>query len=458
MIIKTDEIINNIAGNWEGKWVNDFTHFSIDSRHIKSGSFFVALKGQKVDGHDFISDAIRQGAKGVAIQKPYNKNFFGDTFVYRVESTKSFLLSAGELAREKLQNKIIGITGSAGKTTTKEMIGLILAKKFSIAATKGNANTEISIPLFLLNDVNGNENYLVVEMGIQKRGDMDALNKILQPNIAILLNIGDSHLEFLENREGVTQEKFKLIQFVEENGGKIILNGDDPLIQKLSSKVNVLYFSTKENGEVRGNIIESTEQYMKIKFCYKDKCYVDEFPFSGIHFLYDMLASLSLGVIAGIPIDQSIAALKTFSPPAGRGTSISLSKGITIIDETYNSNPTSLVANLSRFTKHEAPLIIIVGDMLELGKNAKSLHRKTGESISEVKPKLLISIGRYAEDVLSGARLSGIEQGVSFTHMKEAKSFIKELKICPNSVIFIKGSRAMKMEEIIEILKERFGK
>jgi len=458
MIIKTDEIINNIAGNWEGKWVNDFAHFSIDSRHIKSGSFFIALKGQKVDGHDFISDAIRQGAKGIAIQKPYNKNFFEDTFVYRVESTKSFLLSVGELARKKLQNKIIGITGSAGKTTTKEMIGLILAKKFSIAATKGNANTEISIPLFLLNDVNGNEDYLVIEMGIQKRGDMDALNKILQPNIAILLNIGDSHLEFLENREGVAQEKFKLIQFVEENNGKIILNGDDPLIQKLSNEINALYFSTKENGEVRGNIIESTEQYMKIKFCYKGKYYVDEFPFSGIHFLYDMLASLSLGIIAGIPIDQSIAALKTFSPPAGRGTSMLLSRGITIIDETYNSNPTSLVANLSRFTKHKAPLIIIVGDMLELGKNAKLLHRKTGESIAKVKPKLLISIGKHAKDVLSGTKLNGIEQGIAFTCMEEARTFIKELKICQNSVIFIKGSRDIKMEEIVEILKERFRK
>lgn len=458
MIIKTDEIINNIAGSWKGKWVNDFTHFSIDSRNIKSGSFFVALKGQKVDGHDFIPDAIHQGAKGIATEKPYNDNLFKDIFVYKVESTKNFLLSAGELARKKLGNKIIGITGSAGKTTTKEMISLVLAKKFNIAATKGNANTEISIPLFLLNDTNGNEDYLVAEMGIQKRGDMDTLNKILQPNIALLLNIGDSHLEFLENREGVAQEKFKLIQFAKENNGKIILNGDDPLIQKLSNKINALYFSTKENGEVRGNIIESTEQHMKIKFCYKNRYYIDEFPFSGIHFLYDMLASLSLGIITGIPIDESIAVLKTFSPARGRGTSIPLVRGITIIDETYNSNPISLVANLSRFTKHKAPLIIIVGDMLELGKNAKLLHKKTGESISEVKPKLLISIGKYAEDVLSGAKLSGAEQGIAFTHMEEAKTFIKELKICQNSVIFIKGSRGMKMEEIIEILKERFEK
>jgi len=430
MIIKTDEIINNIAGSWKGKWVNDFTHFSVDSRNIKSGSFFIALEGQKVDGHDFISDAIQRGAKGIAIQKPYNNNFFKDTFVYKVESTKNFLLSAGELARKKFQNKIIGITGSAGKTTTKEMISLILAKKFNIAATKGNANTEISIPLFLLNDTNGDEDYLVVEMGIQKRGDMDTLNKVLQPNIALLLNIGDSHLEFLKNREGVAQEKFKLIQFVKENNGKIILNGDDPLIQRLSNKTD----------------------------CYKNKCYVDEFPFSGIHFLYDMLASLSLGIIAGIPINKSIAVLKTFTPAKGRGTSMLLSRGITIIDETYNSNPVSLVANLSRFTKHKAPLIIVVGDMLELGKNAKLLHKKTGESIARVKPKLLISIGKYAEDILSGAKLNGIEQGIAFTCMEKARTFIKELKICQNSVIFIKGSRDMKMEEIVEILKKRFGK
>ena len=458
MIIKTDEIINNIAGSWKGKRVNDFTHFSVDSRNIKSGSFFIALEGQKVDGHDFISDAIQRGAKGIAIQKPYNNNFFKDTFVYKVESTKNFLLFAGELARKKFQNKIIGITGSAGKTTTKEMISLILAKKFNIAATKGNANTEISIPLFLLNDTNGDEDYLVVEMGIQKRGDMDTLNKVLQPNIALLLNIGDSHLEFLKNREGVAQEKFKLIQFVKENNGKIILNGDDPLIQRLSNKTDALYFSTKRNGEVRGNIIESTEQYMKIKFFYKNKCYVDEFPFSGIHFLYDMLASLSLGIIAGIPINKSIAVLKTFTPAKGRGTSMLLSRGITIIDETYNSNPVSLVANLSRFTKHKAPLIIVVGDMLELGKNAKLLHKKTGESIARVKPKLLISIGKYAEDILSGAKLNGIEQGIAFTCMEKARTFIKELKICQNSVIFIKGSRDMKMEEIVEILKKRFGK
>jgi len=457
--IKTNDIIQNTEGRWSGKWIDSFTHFSIDSRNIKSGSFFITLKGKHVDSHDFISGAVDRGAKGIAIQREC-KNIPRDIFTYRVNSTKNFLISIGELARKKIQGEIIGITGSAGKTTTKEMINLILRDKFSIVSTRGNANTELSIPLFLLNETVGSEDLLIAEMGVQKKEDMNTLIKILKPDIALLLNIGNSHLEFLKDKKGVAKEKFKLVKFVKEKNGKIILNGDDPLIRKLSKNegVNALYFGTNRNEDVRGSVIKSTERAMSVKFSYKGKFHNEEFPFSGMHFLYDILASVSLGLTLEIPINESLSSLKNFSPVKGRGKIISLPGKVTIIDETYNSNPTSLVASLTRVKNHKGPLIVIAGDMLELGKKAKLLHRKAGANIAKVKPELLISIGKYAKEILSGAKSNDIKNGVAFTNREEAKEFIRELKICKNSVIFIKGSRGVKMEEIIEIIKERFEK
>ena len=459
MEIKTKEIIQNIEGKWSNKWIDKFTHFSIDSRNTKNGSFFIALKGKRTDGHSFILDAVKRGAKGVVVQKKC-QNIPSDIFVYYVNSTKDFLVSLGKFARKRVQGKIIGITGSAGKTTTKEMMNLVLKNKFCIASTKGNANTELSIPLFLLNDVKGNEDFLVAEMGVQKKGDMDLLNAILQPNIAILLNIGDSHLEFLKNREGVAKEKFKLIEFVKEKEGVTILNGDSDLIWKFANKRNIsaIYFGTEEENDVRGNIINSTENTMNIKISYKNKSFFRQFSFSGMNFLYDILATLSAGISLGIPIDESLSILKGFKPIEGRGRVIVLSRGIKIIDETYNSNPLSLKMSLMHLRGYKGNLIVITGDMLELGENAKMFHREAGADIAKANPNLLISIGQYADDTLIAAKEKGMKRGYAFSDMEKAKSFIEKLEIPSNSVIFVKGSRGIKMEKIVEILKERFGR
>ncbi len=459
MEIKTEEIIQNTEGKWSNKWVNGFTHFSIDSRNIKNGSFFVALKGKHTDGHNFISDAVKNGAKGVAIQKEC-RNIPQDIFVYYVNSTKNFLTSLGELARKKVQGKVIGITGSAGKTTTKEMIRLVLKNKFCVASTQGNANTDLSIPLFLLNDTEGDEDFLVAEMGVQKKGDMGLLNAILQPDIAILLNVGESHLKFLESREGVAKEKFKLVELVREKRGNIILNGDNDLIRTFAGEqnINALCFGMKENNDIRGSIMKSTESAMEIRISYKNSYFSERFPFSGINFLYDILATVSLGLSLSIPIDESLFALKNFKPIKGRGAVMILNSGIKIIDETYNSNPLSLKISLAHLKNYKGGLIIIVGDMLELGEKAKVLHREAGANIAELNPNLLISIGQYADEVLDSAKENGVKRGFAFSDMEKAKAFVKRLEIPQNSVIFVKGSRGMKMEEIMGILKERFGK
>ena len=452
MKFNLNDLVLKIPGRLKGKLPVEFNSFKVDSREIIKGDIFIAIRGSNFDGHDFAKDAIKNGAVGIVVEKEVRVP--SHLFQYLVPVTSDFLIALGEYARKINDAKFIGITGSSGKTTTKEMASLILQEKYNIFKTPGNLNTDLSLPIFMVDALKEKADFVIVEMGIQKEGDMDKLVRIVEPQISVILNIGESHVEFLKDRNGVAKEKFKIMNKSELS----ILNLDDDLISKLSKNYNIkkFFFGAKKRANLTGKIISFGENNMEVEVSYLGKKYKKIFSFSGFTFFYDMLGALSIGVNLGLELDESLDLVSNFSPIKGRGEIVMLPKNIRIIDETYNSNPFSLKQSIKKMERHKDFLIVIVGDMLELGENSPKIHEEAGRTISSVKPDVLIAFGKYAEFLKKGAAVSGLKNIFDFSDKTDVINFLKTIAIPENSIIFIKGSRGMKMEEFVENIKERF--
>jgi len=244
------------------------------------------LRGSRVDGHAFAEDAIEKGAVGIVAEEDV---VVDGGFVYRVRSSYDFIKYLGEQSREKFNGNIFGITGSAGKTTTKEGLYLALSTKFAVVKTEGNVNTDISLPLFFANNVNGNEDFAIVEMGVQKPNDMDVLLDIVKPNYAIITNVGESHTEYLGSKEGVLKEKFKLAQFVVENGGVCFINGDDDHLRKAAhSYKDIISVGFNEGNDFQLDTTKDNEGISYVKISFQNRTF--EFPLEEVStYLYTIL-------------------------------------------------------------------------------------------------------------------------------------------------------------------------
>ncbi|MGB9694451.1 MAG: UDP-N-acetylmuramoyl-tripeptide--D-alanyl-D-alanine ligase [Caldisericaceae bacterium] len=433
-----------------------FGKFVIDSRNAQEGDIFVALKGNNTDGHKFVHEVIDKGVSGVIVE---HKMEIEHSFQYVVHSTTDFLIELGAYVRENFKGDFIGITGSSGKTTTKELLGLILSTKFSISKAFANMNTDISLPLFLINDADPDSDFVILELGVQKPGDMDRLLKISKPSEGIILNIGDSHLEYLKDTKGVLKEKIKLAYFVASRGGKVFLNSDDHLLKSYGDKIvpEPIYFGLNGEAHVKGFVEDMSLGHMRMRF-EKDLETVDEvFPFSGVNLAMDMLAAVALAAYSGFSLQDAVSPLKTFEPVKGRGNLINLAHNITLVDETYNSNPLSAVVSLEALkSRKDRKLVVILGDMLELGDESISGHAKVGKAILQLRPDILVTYGSFSKEIARIARDGGLENVFSFENRTEIMNFLKELEIFENSIIFVKGSRGMKMEEFVETIIERF--
>lgn len=457
MKIKDTEVLSVVEGEWNKVRAGEFTNFAIDSRKVLPGGLFFALKGERTDGHLYVRDALRNGAKGVILEREIGE--FPGVFVLKAISSKQALLSLGKHARSLLTGKVIGVTGSAGKTTTKEMIALALKTEFSVSSTKGNANTEYSIPLFFLNDAKKESDFHIIETGVQKPGDMKVLTDIALPDAAVLLNAGESHLEFLKTVKLVAAEKFELAKFVSERNGISVINGDDPEFSLLAKSLKAGYvsFGFSRSNNVYARIIFMSPDEMSLKVFSFDESAVQRFPFSGIHYAYDILATVAVSGVFGIELKDILSAVSLFTPIPGRGKERVLKGGRVLIDETYNANPLSLKYSLSRFKNRKRKLFVIVGDMLELGEEAEKIHSDAGKVIASFTPEYLITFGEYSRRISETCALSGVRNIRHFNDRDSLLKYISETEIPEDTFIFVKGSRGMRMEDIMEILIKRFG-
>ena len=427
---------------------------AIDSRKIKKNTLFIAIKGKRLDGHDFVRDAVKNGAAAVVINKRILKQY--DDIDVPLITVKNTIKTLGDIARmwrKKLDAKIIGITGSSGKTTVKDMLAELLSEKYIVNKTEANNNNHIGVPLTILN-TNEAHQVLVAELGTNHFGEIPYTAQILSPDYGLITNIGYSHLEFLKTRKGVWKEKSFLFHETIKNNGKVFLNYDDPIIkEKHSKKGKQIRYGFTERVNVKGKIKSYTDDGKpEIEINYKKNTHALTFPLYGEQSANNFLAASAVALELGLTFKEiSNGALK-LKAPAGR-LNVQYYKNFILIDDTYNANPDStkaaikLVGRIKSFRRK----ILFLGDMLELGKNKIKLHLNLRNVIIESGIDEVYTIGsamKYLHEKLDGRSLATKH----FTKRNVLVSFIKNLDL-GDSVILVKGSREMRMEEFVSEIK-----
>jgi len=427
----------------------------IDSREVKRSSIFFAIKGEKLDGHKFIKDAIKNGAGTVVINKNRLRYYdFTDVSIVAVKNTTTAYGDLANIIRRKADYKVISISGSNGKTATKEMLSTLLAEKFKVVKTKANNNNHIGVPMTIF-AANTDTGILVLEHGTNHFGEIDYTAKIAEPDFAMLTNIGNSHLEFLENTEKVYEEKSALFEQTLLNEGKIFINNDDKIIRSNAKNLNnKISFGFKGSPDVKGKIMGFTELgYPKISIEYKAKKIEAVLPVLGEVNAKNFLAAGAIALFLKLNKKEILNGVKRLRPVQGRLNPIFVADGL-IIDDTYNSNPESVNAAilvLKKIKKYKRK-ILILGDMFELGESGAGLHKSMADMIIRTKKLEVLLIGKLMGKLFDELK-STKKNAVYFSSREKLSEYLRDENFI-NAVVLVKGSRGMKMEEFINIIKE----
>ena len=421
----------------------EFLGASNDTRTIKPGQMFLALKGVR-DGHDFIPQALKKGAAAVLCQ-----HCDGDYPAIVVEDTR---IALGEIARgerKRLGMKVVGITGSVGKSTTKEMVAAVLETTYRVAKTPANHNNDIGMPMAIL-AMPEDTQVAVLEMGMNHFREMAYLSSIAQPDIAVVVNIGTMHIEHLGSQEGILQAKLEILERMELQA-PVILNGDDKLLRTVQIPGRpIIYFGWKEpDTAVSASDVEVTSGCIRFQVSYEDQHYPVELPVEGEHFVCDALAAIAVGAHMKVKPEDIQRSLEAFQNMAGR-QEIFKKNGFTIISDCYNAGPESMAAALNVLGSQQGRRIAVLGDMLELGVCAQAEHYKIGRIAAE-KADALLAYGPNSAGVLNGAMTGGMVGGRAraFEDRAELVRALKRLARLGDVILF-KGSRGMHMEIAME--------
>ncbi|MBR3646132.1 MAG: UDP-N-acetylmuramoyl-tripeptide--D-alanyl-D-alanine ligase [Lachnospiraceae bacterium] len=423
-----------------------------DSRLIEKGMLYLPFVGNVVDGHDFIPQVFEKGALCTLSEKELD-NPAGPYIL--VDSVNVALKDIAEYYRSTLSTKIIGITGSVGKTSTKEIIASVLSEKFNVLKTEGNYNNEIGMPLTILR-IREEHQVGVIEMGISDFGEMHRLSKVSRPDIAVITNIGTCHLEKLGDRDGVFKAKTEMFEYVSKDGAVILNGNDDKLIEvEKVGDITPQFFGVDGDFDCKAVSYESLGLTgTSITIDYKGETFDSVIPVPGHHMVYNALAATCVGRTLGMSfeeIDRGIRKLKTIG---GRNNIIETEKYI-IIDDCYNANPVSMRASIDVLGLAKGRKVAILGDMFELGENEIHLHKEVGEYAGKSKIDKLICIGSLAENYAEGAYEAG--GNMEIVHYNTKEDFLDAIdeEILEHDNILIKASNGMKFKELVEYFKDK---
>ena len=454
-MFKVNELLSATKGRLiSGKNTTLVKGVSIDSRTIKAQQAFVAIKGGKFDGHNFVDEAIKKGARAVIVQSPSQRVSKSPEKVSFIE-VKDTIRALGDIAGFQRQNfdiPVIAVTGSNGKTTTKEMIAWVLCKKFKVLKNIGTNNNQIGLPLTMLN-LNDSYDIAVLEVGTNHPGEIEYLARICQPNIGVITNIGPSHLEYLADLEGVFREKSALTRYL-KNPRIAILNADDGLLKRRIPKKNIKPLIFGFGIRNRSDFIATDIKILngKIKFLVNHK-YRFTLKTLGYFNIYNALAALSVARLFGMEYRDIASRLSTFNFPQNRLEFLELNN-IKFINDTYNSNPVSLeqaIEALDNF-RVRGRKIFVMGDMLELGSRKELFHRQAGRKAAQIFD-VFITVGELSQFAAEAARASGFNTKNIFTcasNLKARDILFNKVSPGPDDIVLVKGSRAMRMDEILK--------
>ena len=443
------------AAQWCGGHVDEkyaditFLGANIDSRKVEPGQLFIALKGER-DGHEYIPMAMEKGAAAVLCSREC-----GDVPAIIVEDTR---LALGRIAREerrRLGMKVVGVTGSVGKSTTKEMIATVLGSTYKVQKTPVNHNNDLGMPMAILAMPEDTE-VAVLEMGMNHFREIAYLTDIARPDVAVIVNIGTVHIEYLGSREGILQAKLEILEGTKEDAS-VIFNGDDTMLwghRKQTDRAITYFGEENDQAQVRAVNVTEEENLLRFRAVIGQECAPVELQLDGRHFVSDALAAIAVGDALGVSLEAAAESLANFQNMAGRQEIFQVN-GYTVIKDCYNASPESMKAALTVLGRRQGRRIAVLGDMLELGACTQAEHYRIGRIAAE-KADMLFAFGPNGSRVVNGAVTGGMteRQAVAFEDREKIVDALKRT-VKPGDVLLFKGSNGMRLDRILdEMLKE----
>lgn len=433
----------------------EISSVAIDSRKVVKDTLFVAIKGARVDGHNFIPQVMEAGAICSLSEQD-----LGDVdYPYiRVSSCTEALKDLAEHYRRSLDIKVVGITGSVGKTSTKEMIASVLSEKYNVLKTEGNFNNEIGLPLTVFN-IREEHEVAVLEMGISHFGDMKPLAKIARPDVCVITNIGYAHLENLGTRDGILKEKSSMTDYMNPKGS-VIFNGDDDKLKSYTSRDGrtPVYFGLTASCPFHvENIERKGLKGTYAEFVTPTSRFLAHISIPGDHMIYNALAGVAVGYALGMDNDEIARGIEKLVPIAGRNNLIE-AKHYTIIDDCYNANPASMKSSLDVLAYADTRKVAILGDMGELGADELAMHREVGAYAAFKNTDVLVCIGALSKDMAEAAKetVLATEKNMKVFHFDTKEDFYQNMGqiLKENDTILVKASHFMEFPEIVKKLSE----
>ncbi len=452
--LSTEQAAAFAHGRLLGKNVS-VTYITTDSRAVKDGCLFVAIKGDKFDGHDFIDKAWENGASCVLSSKEIHVPEGKSAII--VNDTRKAFLDMAKGYRELFDIPVCAVTGSVGKTTTKDMIAGVLSEEYNVLKTSGNFNNDIGVPITLFS-LEKEHTAAVVEMGMNHKGEIDTLAKAVTPNIGVITNVGVSHIENLGSREGILSAKCEMLPHIRK-GGYAVLNGDDDMLIKVRGRekeyglpdgVNVIWYGTDEKCDIYAKNIEILGIDGVKCTIYTPKGSFDAvISVPGKHMVYNAMAAAAVGIIRNMSLENIKRGIENFIPTGKRMERFTLSNGAVVIDDSYNANPVSVKAAIDVLACCEGKKCAVLGDMFELGDFAKDMHREIGLYAAEKGIDELAAIGENSVNIYEGALEGGLKNAAKFLTVEE----FLDSGFVPEGTVLIKASHSMGFSRIAERFK-----
>ena len=428
--------------------------YSIDSRTVRRGELFFAVKGERLDGHDFVAAALEKGAVGAVIRQDEAQRFADSSNLLCVDDTLVALQTLATAVRKVWGKPLIGVTGSAGKTTTKEAIAHVLSSERRVLKSEGNFNNHFGLPLMLLK-LEAEHDLAVIEMGMSHAGEIRALAKIAQPEIGVVTNVAPVHLEFFDSIAGIARAKYELIESL-PSSGTAVLNADDEYVSQFARdfKGRVIKYGIQSMADVRAENVRSRgvegSEFDVVAAGTREHALLQ---LVGEHNVLNALAAVSVGLASGMKPAESAAALASLAPADKRGQVLQLGN-ITVVNDCYNSNPKALNAMVDALAAMKAVRrIVVAGEMLELGAAGEEMHRDAGRHISEKKVDVLLGVRGLAQSMVDGAKQTGTRAEFVATPEEAGEWLARETR--DGDVVLLKGSRGVKLEKALETWKAK---
>jgi UDP-N-acetylmuramoyl-tripeptide--D-alanyl-D-alanine ligase len=456
--LRLDQIAARVSGEIvQGSPSLTFRKFNIDSRLSEPGELFFAIVAKR-NGHRFIADATARGARGAVVSEPVlplSKDFG----LVRVKDTVAALQELARAALSEQSIKVVGITGSIGKTTTKEFAAALLSPKFRLLKSEGNYNNCLGVALSLLRLEKGQE-IALLEMGTSAPGEIRALTRMAAPDVAVVTNVNPVHLQFFGSLENIAAAKKEILEGAKE-GGTAVLNYDDPFVKKMGEgwKGRIISFGLSRGCEVRSGAIRRRGfEGITFDLRYGRQSKKIRFPFLYESHLSNLLAALGVARAFSLPLRELEPIIHSLKPFSRRGAILRLSRQILLIDDSYNSSPKALEQALQGLAALPSKRkVAVLGDMLELGERESDFHNEAGKQLARWSWDVLVTVGALSQHMAKGAIAAGLKAGqvTSFRDSEEAAGEVAKI-LQEGDLVLVKGSRGIQMEKIVEKIKEVF--